>query len=312
VKHSYLVVLVLLNGCLFPRGSPTPITADSNPALLCDPTPPQDGCPACSMGVGAVCRDSWYSTALRCSSDVQCGSGACQLGYCVMHDQDGDGLDDDFEREIAELNFPKVVLSSGESCAAPHGVIYRARRHPLNPKRAAILYTVLYARDCGQSNGHVGDAESFGITVDLDAQPGSPATVGVQVWPHVNTACSAPSSCETAPGTNQCAEGGSATTLANVVIYVSRDNHANYLSQSTCDDTCSDVCGNGDRIVGPLVNVGEPDHPLVTDLTMQGFVDGTDGWSDELLHFNPWSTATFSSGGRLDQALTNLAAPPGN
>jgi hypothetical protein len=54
--------------------------------------------------------------------------------------------------------------------------------------------------------------------------------------------------------------------------------------------------------------LGDPDRPLVTGLTTQGFVNGADGWSEELLHFDPWGTAAFWSGGRLDQALT---APPG-
>jgi hypothetical protein len=261
--------------------------------------------------VGAVCRDQWYSVALRCDSDAQCGgSGSCRLGYCVLKDQDGDGLDDDFEQQIAQLNFPKLVLSDAESCGAPHGVIYRARRHPENSKRVALLYTMLYAFDCSQPNGHVGDAESFAVTVDLDAQPGGAATVGLQAWSHAATACNSASSCETAPGTNECAESKDPTTPSEVVIYASRDNHANYLSQSTCN-SCFDRCSGSQRIVGPLVNVGEPDHPLVTDLTAQGFVNDADGWSAELLHFNPWSAAAFAGGGRLDQPLFTLTAPPG-
>jgi hypothetical protein len=314
VKRPCLVVLVLFNGCLFPRGSPPTFDGPANPELLCDPTLPKDGCPPCSAGVGSVCRDDWYSSALRCDSDAQCGgSGSCQLGYCVMQDRDGDGLDDDFEHQIAQLNFPRVVLTDDESCGGPHGVIYRARRHPQNPKRVAILYTVLYARDCSQPNGHVGDAESFAVTVDLDAQPGAPATVGLQAWAHPGAACHFTSACQTMPGTNACAEGGTPTTPSEVVIYASRDDHANYLSQATCNSSCSDLCSSGARsIVGPLVNVGEPDHPLVTDLTTQGFVNGADGWSQQLLHFNPWGTTEFSGGGRLDQALINLTAPPGN
>ena len=95
------------------------------------------------------------------------------------------------------------------------------------------------------------------------------------------------------------------------MIYASAEKHANYLSTSTCADNCLDRCSQGQRLTGPLLNVGEPDHPTVRDLTAQGFVQGADGWARQLLHADPWGTAEFSGGGRLDQPLTNLLAPPG-
>ena len=228
-----------------------------------------------------------------------------------MHDADGDGLDDDFERELAELNFPKVLQSVGEPCGAPHGVIYRARRHPANPKRVAITYVVLYANDCGELSGHVGDAESFAITVDPDAQPGGAATVGITTWAHAGTTCASTSSCETSPGTAACAESPNASSPPEVLVWSSQNKHANYLSTTTCSGNCLDGCSAGARLTGPLLDVGEPDHPLVRDLTTQGFVNAADGWAAELLHADPWGTAEFSGGGRLDTPLTNLLAPPG-
>ncbi len=282
-------------------------------ALVCDPSEIRtDGCPPCSVAVGSRCQDRWYWSAQRCSSDAQCGApGACQLGYCVGTDQDADGIDDTFEREVAERNFPKVLLDTDEQCAVPWGVIYRVRRHPQNPRRIAIAYDVLNATDCGDLNGHVGDTENFAITVDLDAEPGAAATVGVKAWAHMNTVCGSTSSCETAPGTKLCASPpGTASSTSEVIIWTSRNKHEAYLSRAVCDDNCFDSCSVGQRVTGPLLDVGQPGHPLVTDLTTQGFVQSADGWADELLHFNPWSTAEFSGGGRLD-TRSDLLAPPG-
>jgi hypothetical protein len=311
VKCWGLVVL-LLSGCLFDGGSTSVVNAPIDRALLCGTAPSPDGCPACSSPEGPRCRDQWYSTALRCSGDAQCGApGACQRGYCVTKDDDGDGIDDDLEREVATLNFPRVLLAEGESCGAPHGVVYRVRRHPLNPKRLAITYIVLYGNDCGDLTGHVGDAESFAITVDLDAQPGAAATVGVEAWAHAGTACGSTSSCETAAASGACGEPASVTSPPEIVIYASRDKHANYLSRSTCSDNCLDSCSPGERVWGPLVNVGEPDHPTVRDLTALGFVQSASGWANQLLHFDPWGTSELGGGGRLDNPLTNLTAPPG-
>jgi hypothetical protein len=315
VKNGWLVVLsIAWSGCLFDGGSATVKQGVVNQALLCS-APPAAGqtCSACATPEGSLCRDQWYSSALRCSSDAQCNgtTGACQQGFCVLHDADGDGLDDDFENEVAELNFPTLYMSTGENCGAPHGVIYRARRHPDYPSRLAITYIVLYAKDCGGITGHTGDAESFAITVDLDSQPGATATVGVETRAHNGTICGSTSSCETGPATGACGQSTAESSPAEVVIYASANKHANYLSRSTCSDNCLDTCSPGERIVGPLLNVGEPDHPTVTDLTAQGFVQAPYGWPQELLQFNPWGSAQFSGGGRLDQTLINLTAPPG-
>jgi hypothetical protein len=301
---------VVLCGC-FDSGSAQFASGTVRDGALCT-SPPDQGCPACSTRDGALCRGQWYTTDLRCESDAQCGGqGSCRLGHCVTKDDDGDGVDDGLEREVAEMNFPKVMLAKGESCGAPHGVIYRVRRHPQRPERLAITYIVLYDTDCGQLNGHVGDAETFAITVDLDVQPGGPATVGVKAWAHAGTQCGSTSSCEAAPGTAACAEPGSTSLPPEVVIWASSDKHANYLSTSTCGDNCFDSCSAGERLTGPLLNVGEPDHPLVHDLTDQGFVTAANGWNAQLLHFDPWGSAEFSGGGRTDTPLAEQLAPSG-
>src|SRR5262249_6695022 len=63
------------SGCLFDGGSSIAPKAQVNAATLCSSTPLSGGgCPACSTPDGALCRDQWYSSALRCSSDAQCGA----------------------------------------------------------------------------------------------------------------------------------------------------------------------------------------------------------------------------------------------
>jgi len=308
VKRWLLVVFS--SGCLFNNGTRTVARGAVDSATLCAPA--ADGCPPCSSLDGTRCRDQWYPTALRCTADAQCEApGTCQRGYCVATDADGDGLDDDFERELAWLNFPTVYLAQGEPCGAPHGVIYRARRHPQNANRIAITYVVLYGVDCGPWNGHPGDAETFAVTVDLDAEPGAPATVGVEAWAHAGTACGSTSSCDAQAGTSACAQQPDGGASNGVIVYSSLDKHANYLSRAVCGGNCYDACNAGERLTGPLLNVGEPDHPLVTDLTAQGFVQAAGGWGQQLLHVDPWSSVEFGGGGRLDVPLTNKVAPPG-
>ncbi|MCU1283536.1 MAG: hypothetical protein JWM53_7082, partial [bacterium] len=88
-----LVLLSLLSGCLFDSGSSTLAVGTVRNGALCSSQPTTGGCPACSTPDGAFCRGDWYSNALRCSGDAQCGGapGACQLGYCVLKDADSDG-----------------------------------------------------------------------------------------------------------------------------------------------------------------------------------------------------------------------------
>jgi hypothetical protein len=310
-------LLLLAAACNHGFARTTKGTVDQQ--TLCTPT--GDGCPVCSSRDGAQCRDQWYPAAVHCTALSSCAAPAtCQSGYCVTHDEDGDGLDDDFEREIAEVNFPTVWLAQGEPCGTPHGVIYRVRRHPQNPQLIAVTYIVLYGVDCGEATGHLGDAESFAITVDLDAQPGAPATVGIAAFAHAGTTCGSTSSCTAQMATSACAYsdssaastpgGGAASAPGEMTIFSSTNKHANYLSLSTCSDNCFDRCSMGERITGPLLNVGEPDHPLVTDLTTQGFVAGP-GWDASLMHINPWGKTEFGGGGRLDVPLESHLAPPG-
>ncbi|MBI5479612.1 MAG: hypothetical protein HY906_12185 [Deltaproteobacteria bacterium] len=62
----------------------------------------------------------------------------------------------------------------------------------------------------------------------------------------------------------------------------------------------------------PLVNVGEPDHPLGSDLTTGGFITAANGWTAaELMHFDPWADVDFGGAGNVrSQLLDNAFVTP--
>jgi hypothetical protein len=67
----------------------------------------------------------------------------------------------------------------------------------------------------------------------------------------------------------------------------------------------------------PIVNAGEPEHPLVHDLTDDGFITPANGWTDaSLMHFDPWDpTKNFGGAGNIASDLQDrafLAAPCGS
>jgi hypothetical protein len=314
-RIQLIAASLLMPACFFDGGSSELLAGAVQKGALCmvAPVDPR-ACPSCSTPDGAVCRDLWYSSALRCSTDAQCGGapGGCQLGYCVTSDADGDGLDDALEREVAERNFPALRLAGDEGCGQPSGVIYRVRRHPGAARRLAITYVVLYNQDCGELNGHLGDDEAFAITVDLDASPGVDATVGVAAWAHAGTSCGSTSSCETSAGTAACGNTPQPGGTPQVRVFSSRNKHANYLSTDTCASNCFDSCDPaGPLWTGAMVNVGEPGRPMVSDLTQDGFIQSQSGWDKRLLHANPWSPTDFGGAGRVDRQLTALIAPSG-
>jgi hypothetical protein len=281
-----------------------------HPEWMCSlPATPE--CPACSTPEpGGRCRDEIYATAHRC--DGQRGAcapgGRCVEGFCVDTDNDGNDIDDAFEQEVAERNLPALSLHPDEHCGTPRAIVYRVRRHPDMPARLAVTYVVLYAWDCGDVNGHLGDNEAFGITVDTDAQPGPAGTVGIITVAHRSTACEAVSTCVAQPGTGACAAPGS----SRVVVYPSRDKHANYFSLDACSLNCFDTCANAPPAPPTaLLDVGGPDMPHSHDLTAEGLVRAEDGWDPLLLHYDPWSGRLFGDAGDVRGQLEQIVAPAG-
>jgi hypothetical protein len=282
-------------------------------AALAAPCPPDPagGCPVCSTpeAGGPRCHDRVYP-AFRCDGDARCPGGTCQGGFCVLRDYDADGVDDDLERALADANLPALAPDANESCGTPQAIVYRVHRHPEAPRLFVITYVVLYSVDCGPF-GHLGDDESFSITVDPDQDPGAPATVAVETDAHRGTTCESVSTCAAPAGTGACASsplGGP----PEVVIYLSKDKHSTYLDTQTCDSNCFGSC----NVVAfaprlPMLDVGQPTQPLTTDLTSAGLIEESDGWPPALLHFDPWTSNTFGAAGHVADQLVSIVAPPG-
>jgi hypothetical protein len=303
-------IATLAAGCLGGGHNDVP-PGDVKPELLCSEPDGAGGCPRCSSPVSdGACVDRWYATGLRCEQegDGRCEprGGRCVDGYCVMHDVDADGIDDEFEDEVARRNEPALILHPVEECGGPRAIVYHVSRHPDAPRRLSIAYVVLYDRDCGEVNGHLGDNEAFAITVDLDASPGAGATVGIVTDAHRHTVCESVNTCETAAGTGACA----APWAGEIVVWASRNKHANYFTVDECTDTCFDTCALGvvDGAL-PMLDVGTPDVPRTHDIA--GFLSAEAGWHPELLHYDPWGPATFGDAGYVRDQLVSLVAPAG-
>ncbi len=223
-------------------------------------------------------------------------------------DSDHDGIDDARENEWMAAYLPYISLAPGDGCKT-HGVLARVSPHPKEKGRVMLWYDILYDADCGAS-GHAGDDEMIGVVVD--PTKAAPAGIlAVRAISHQGTPCEHVTTC------GQCG-GMTACTMASrngkdyPVVYPSKDKHGNYVSASTC--AASFVCDFGGCALSaaadapPLVNVGEPDHPLVHDLSKDGFVTAANGWTHaELMGFDPWKPGKFGGAGDVSKDLVDPA-----
>lgn len=217
-------------------------------------------------------------------------------------DADRDGLPDALEQRLARDHLPNLSLHPQDACPLG-GIIYRARPHPLDATLVLILYDHLYERDCGLG-GHVGDNETFAVTVN----PANGVTA-MKAISHQNTPCQKITSCGTCSGLAACdvADGG------HPRVYASRDKHGTYVQKSGCTTVsfCPDDCTAGEQLGVPLINVGEPNAHLVEDLTDAGFITTANGWTrTELFHFDPWGPNEFGTAGKPSGDLVDEAFSP--
>jgi len=214
-----------------------------------------------------------------------------------LTDLDLDGLDDAFEAQLAATSLPVIGLHPSDACPRS-GLLFRARKHPLDPTLIFIVYVHLFEKDCGLTS-HVGDDEVFAVTVN----PGAGVTA-MRAISHQGTLCERRSDCGTCNGASACT-----TSNGRPIVYFSKDKHAAYVSLSACGTlTCLDQCATGDRTGIPLVNAGEPNAHLTEDLTDAGFITAANGWTEaSLLHFNPWGGAKFGGAGSVTSDLTDSA-----
>lgn len=218
------------------------------------------------------------------------GTGARDLDT----DDDHDGLSDVLEETAARAYLPFLSSHPDDGCLRS-GIVYRVRPHPDDPALLHVLYSRLYERDCGLS-GHVGDNEAFGATIDPTRAPPA-GLVALRAISHQGTLCERTTTCGSCEGLSPC------TTAPDgrAVLFASKDKHAGAVDLAAgCGLlSCFDSCALSDEAADvPLLHVGEPDAPLVRDLTDEGFVRDDQGWSEaSVLHYDPWSDAEFGTAG---------------
>ncbi len=101
-----------------------------------------------------------------------------------------------------------------------------------------------------------------------------------------------------------------------VVEDIVADAHEARHRQLFCkfDNNCLDDCEDNPTPTSlPVVNVGEPCFPLVTNLTTQGFITTANGWKNQVLFdYDPWGGQPFGQGSVVATDLTDVAfeTPP--
>lgn len=225
-------------------------------------------------------------------------------------DLDLDGIDDATEEMLAKTYRPFLSYHSEESCPLG-GIVYRVHPHPTEPGRVHVVYDHLFETDCG-TGGHVGDNEAFGITID-PAIPPPAGILSLVAIGHQGTFCEQVSKCGQCNGAEPCAKAELGGAMYPVV-FTSKDKHAGYVAADGCGfQNCLDDCElTSPSADAPMVNVGEPGAPLVTDLTDQGFINAANGWTEmELFHLDPWAAGVdFGGAGNVADDLVDPAFVP--
>jgi hypothetical protein len=233
------------------------------------------------------------------------GSGG--TGGSASADVDGDGIDDALEQTLAETYLPFLSLDPTDACSLG-GIVFRLYPHPMDPALVHVIYDHLFETDCGL-NGHTGDNEVFGATINPKIPP--PAGIlALRAVTHQGEICEKITQCGTCPGLKACA-----TAMKNgqayPVAFSSKDKHATYVEKDQCNVfACLDSCALNDKDTPViLVNAGEPSAPLTEDLTTHGFITEENGWTKpELFNFNPWDPVKeFGGAGNIAEDLQDQA-----
>ena len=224
----------------------------------------------------------------------------------MLVDNDGDGLDDAYETQLATAYLPFLSLDPDDGCSRS-GLVVRVRKHPADATKIAIVYDHLFETDCGL-NGHTGDNEAFGVVID-PAKPAPDGILAIRTASHQNTACERITECTTCANDSRKACDRQA---GRPVLYASKGKHGQYTSKCSTFGTCFDTCTLAAAPhVPPIVNVGEPGKPLVTNLTTHGFINAANGWTKaELMNVDPWAAGDFGSAGNVADDLVDATFVP--
>jgi hypothetical protein len=223
----------------------------------------------------------------------------------LVIDHDMDGLDDAYETKLATDYVPFISLDPEDGCSRS-GLAVRVRKHPADATKILVIYDHLFETDCGL-NGHTGDNEAFGIVID-PAKPGPDGILAILTVSHQGTPCERVTECTTCANDSRraCdrqAFGGAAWP----VLYASKGKHGQYANKCSTFGTCLDTCTLAQTPHRPpIANVGEPAHPLITNLTTQGFITAANGWTkSELMNVNPWGPDDFGGAGNVADDLVD-------
>jgi len=222
-------------------------------------------------------------------------------------DTDGDGVSDALEAKVAAAYLPFFSVHPGDKCNR-HGLLYRIAPHPKEPKRLMMWVIALFEKDCG-ANGHPGDDETFGVVIDPDL-PAPAGILAVRAISHQNTPCQRITTCGSCSGMTACTTAVRAGVQVPVV-YASKDKHGTYSVLGTCSDLICDFGGctlAPTASTAPTLNAGEPNRPLVTNLTKDGFITAANGWTEaSLMNFDPWKAGDFGNAGDVSKDLVDDA-----
>jgi hypothetical protein len=185
------------------------------------------------------------------------------------------------------------------------------RTHPADPTLLHVVVIRLFERDCGAA-GHVGDNEAFAMTID-PAVPAPDGILVVRAISHQGTLCEHVSECGRcgAADVEACTLAARGGVEGFPVVFYSRGKHGGYMSEAACDFACflTNYCTLApESSEPPMINVGEPEAPLVTNLTDAGLITAGAGWTEAaLFDYDPWGPETFGTAGNVAEDLVDDA-----
>jgi hypothetical protein len=203
-------------------------------------------------------------------------------------DVDNDGLNDALEDTLATRFFPWLWFDGGEDCTEPASptnpgtALARVRRHPNDPNKIAVVYTVLFRRDCGVFlglGGHRGDVEPFSLT--LAPNPACPHGYGAFSLKTIAHEGTVVEDIDQRLLGNSCTWGRLAGgSPFEARIYVSENKHGLYASDESCDSAAffTENCSETHTLNFNVVNVGEDNARRIDELSSVQF-PGEFAWS---------------------------------